>query len=92
MDTMLLVVTVVSLVVAAVACTVAWQVTRAERQRRAARVAALVAAAGLTSEAARPAVQEPSGLQEFMPVEPANGLGASATRQPRAVSSASRRR
>ncbi len=51
MDTMLLVVTVVSLMVAAVACTVAWQVTRAERQRRAARVAALAEAAGLAETA-----------------------------------------
>ena len=41
MDTMLLVVTVVSLAVAAVSTTVAWQVTHAERRRRAARVAAL---------------------------------------------------
>lgn len=70
MDTMLLGVTVVSLVTAAVACTVAWRVTRAERQRRAARVAALVAAAGLTADAPRPDVHAPSGLQDFMPVEP----------------------
>ncbi len=70
MDTMLLGVTVVSLVTAAVACTVAWRVTRAERQRRAARVAALVAAAGLTADAPRPDVQATSGLQDFMPVEP----------------------
>ena len=34
MDTMLLVVTVASLVVAAASATVAWQVTRSERQRR----------------------------------------------------------
>lgn len=70
MDTMLLGVTVVSLVTAAVACTVAWRVTRAERQRRAARVATLVAAAGLTADAPRPDVHAPSGLQDFMPVEP----------------------
>ena len=83
MDTMLLVVTVVSLMVAAVSCTVAWQVTRAERQRRAARVAALVEAAGLTavpftappSEPSRrsnviplPSAM-PSALHEFMPVD-----------------------
>jgi len=71
MDTMLLVVTVVSLVVAAVSCTVAWQVTRVERQRRAARVAALVSAAGLTTATTPPDVQVPSGLHEFMPVDDA---------------------
>ena len=69
MDTMLLGVTVASLVTAAVACTVAWQVTRAERQRRAARVAALVAAAGLTTGTSRPETQVPSGLHEFRPVD-----------------------
>lgn len=82
MDTMLLVVTVVSLVVAAVACTVTWQVTRAERQRRAARVAALATAAGLTTGTPRPEAQVPSGLHDFMPVDelpassaPAGGAG-----------------
>jgi uncharacterized membrane protein len=56
MDTMLLVVTVVSLAVAAVSTTVAWQVTQADRRRRAARVAALAAAAGVPDPAltARP--------------------------------------
>lgn len=46
MDTMLLVVTVVALTVAAVSTTVAWQITQADRRRRAARIAALAAAAG----------------------------------------------
>lgn len=59
MDTMLLAVTVVSLLLAAASATVAWRVTRAERQRHTARVAALAAAAGI-----RPV---PSGLHEFMP-------------------------
>jgi hypothetical protein len=48
MDTMLLVVTVASLVVAAASASVAWRVTRAERHRQAARVAALATAAGVT--------------------------------------------
>ena len=47
MDTMLLVITVVSLAVAAVASTIAWRVTQADRRRRAARIAALTSAAGL---------------------------------------------
>jgi len=76
MDTMLLVVTVVSLVVAAVACTVTWRVTRAERQRRAARVAALVSAAGLTSATPRPEAQVPSGLHDFLPVDDAPAAAA----------------
>ncbi len=67
MDTMLLAVTVASLLVAAASATVAWQVTRAERQRRAARVAALVSAAGLTTGTPRPETHAPSGLHEFMP-------------------------
>ena len=67
MDTMLLAVTVVSLLVAAASTTVAWQVTRAERQRRTARVAALVSAAGLTTGTPRPETPVPSGLHEFMP-------------------------
>ena len=47
MDTLMLVVTVAALLVAAVSTTIAWRVSRAERQRRAARVAALAAAAGV---------------------------------------------
>lgn len=49
MDTLMLGITVISLVVAAVSTTVAWRVTRADRDRRAARVAALAAAAGVTA-------------------------------------------
>jgi hypothetical protein len=78
MDTILLVVTVVSLVVAAASATVAWQVTRADRQRRAARVAALAAAAGVgqapvgTAEAgptpwSSPAANVPPALHDFTP-------------------------
>lgn len=47
MDTMLLVVTGISVVVAAVSATMAWRLIRAERARTAARVAALAAAAGI---------------------------------------------
>jgi hypothetical protein len=60
MDTMLLVLTVVSLAVAAVSTTVAWKVTRAERRRHAARVAALSAAAGLADVAPSPLEPEPA--------------------------------
>ncbi len=76
MDAMMLVVTVASLVVAAVSAAIAWQVTRAERQRRAARVAALAAAAGLGPDGAAGAdvvvpapapATVPPGLHEFMP-------------------------
>lgn len=73
MDTMLLGVTLASLVVAAVSATIAWQVTRAERQRRTARVAALAAAAGIGPRLAggtivqTPApVPVPPGLDEFL--------------------------
>lgn len=67
MNTMLLVVTVASLVVAAASATIAWQVTRAERQRRAARVAALAAAAGIGAPPAVTSADVPAGLHEFMP-------------------------
>lgn len=49
MDTLLWVVTALSLVAAVVASTIAVQVTRAERRRRAARVAALAHAAGVAT-------------------------------------------
>jgi uncharacterized membrane protein len=61
MDTMLLVVTVVALTVAAVSTTVAWQVTQADRRRRAGRIAALAAAAGVPDVAVVP---DPSPLVE----------------------------
>ena len=76
MDTMSLVVTVTSLVVAAASLTVAWQVTRAERQRRAARVAALASAAGLTP---RPALATSSATAS---PETQAQAPASATRVP----------
>lgn len=50
MDMMMLVLTIVSLVVAAVSAGVAWRVTQAERVRSAARVAALAAAAKAAAE------------------------------------------
>ena len=85
MDTVLLVVTVASLAVAILSAAIAWQVTRAERQRRTARVAALAAAAGLGPSAAKaPAtVTAPAGLHEFMPARdevpaPVSGAGADA--------------
>lgn len=65
MDTMLLVVTVVSLLVAAVSSTVAWQATQADRRRRAARVAALAAAAGVRDETA---------VNEAAPLDAASGI------------------
>lgn len=65
MDTMLLVVTVVSLLVAAVSLTVAWQVTQADRRRRAARIAALAAAAGvLETGPAAPTLEHPVVAEE----------------------------
>ncbi len=73
MDTLMLGITMVSLVVAAAAAAVAWRVTRAERQRSAARVAALAIAAGIDTARAQPATEPeadawpaaPSGLEEF---------------------------
>lgn len=61
MDTMLLVVTVVALTVAAVSTTVAWQVTQADRRRRTARIAALAAAAGVPD---MPVIAAPASLVE----------------------------
>lgn len=66
MDTMLLVVTVASLLVAAVSTTVAWQVTQADRRRRAARVAMLAAAAGVAEPLA---VATPVALPIDPPVD-----------------------
>ena len=67
MDTMLLVVTGVSVVVAAGSRIVAWQVTQADRRRRAARIAALAAAAGVPDTPA-PLPVEPA-VAEASPVE-----------------------
>lgn len=70
MNTMLLVLTVVSLVVAAVSSTIAWRLTQADKRRRSARIEALVAAAGLAEagpareeidEVVRPAVTPAPG-------------------------------
>ncbi len=70
MDTMLLVVTVVALAMALVSTTIAWRVTQADRRRRAARVAALAGAAGVTD----PVLAEPTAsvaTTEAAPLEPA---------------------
>lgn len=82
MDTLLVVITGLSMLMATAATTVAWRVVRADRRRTAARVAALAAAAGVgtvranadatrddgSAEAAIPTVREvPSGRHEFVP-------------------------
>ncbi len=78
MNTLMLVITVVSMVVAATASAIAWRATRAERQRSAARIAALAAAAGVTTAKTRQApgghaaVEPPGGLHEFMPAREAD--------------------
>lgn len=81
MDTLLIVITGVSVVAAVVSTTIAWRVVQADRRRAASRVAALAAAAGVSavrtaaveSEPAARAdsvVDVPTGLHEFMPVAP----------------------
>lgn len=71
MDTLMPVITAVSLLAAIVSTAVAVRVTRDERRRRAARVAALAAAAGLHERRlAEPEV--PSGLHEFVPAREAD--------------------
>jgi len=80
MDSLMLGITVVSVVVAATASAIAWRVTRAERQRRAARVAALTVAAGLDTARTQPTSEPeaaawpaaPSALDEF-PASPMFG-------------------
>lgn len=91
MNTLMLAVTGLAVVVAAVASVVAWRATAAERRRSAARITALAAAADVAAEKARlharePVVAEtPDGLHEFMPAreaaaeshaEPAASTGA----------------
>lgn len=77
MDTLMLVVTGVSLLVAVAASVIAWRATGAERRRSAARIAALAAAADVTAEKARlherapTVVDTPGGLHEFMPAHDA---------------------
>lgn len=72
MDTLMIVVTVVSVLVALAASVVAWRATDAERRRSAARVAALATAADAGAVRARlhddapAAVETPDGLQEFV--------------------------
>jgi hypothetical protein len=75
MDTMLLVVTGVSVLVAAVSLTVAWQVTQADRRRRTARIAALAAAAGV-SDTPAPTPIDPPAVAAADPIEalPAGGV------------------
>ncbi|MGE0812604.1 MAG: hypothetical protein AB7O28_14995 [Vicinamibacterales bacterium] len=83
METMLLGVTVVSLLAAVAASTVAWRLLRAERARHASRVAALAAAAGIDS--ARPApppatapAADAGALDEFVAARGASDAGAPA--------------
>ena len=77
MNTFMLVVTGISVLVAAAACVVAWRATDAERRRSAARVAALAAAADVDAERSRldgherVDVATPAGLHEFMPAREA---------------------
>ena len=74
MDTLMPVVTALSLLAAVMSTAIAIRVTRSERRRRAARVAALAAAAGLHERHAAPAeppTDVPSGLHEFMPAREA---------------------
>lgn len=86
MDSLLLALTGLSMTVAIVASTIAWRVTQADRRRRADRIAALAAAAGV--DAARPAAMpgiagvpapagaegDPSELHEFMPSRAADAV------------------
>ena len=72
MDTLMPVITAVSLVAAIVATAIAVRVTRDERRRRAARVAALAAAAGLHEQrVVEPAATPESagGLDDFLPAD-----------------------
>lgn len=90
MDSLLLALTGLSVTVAIVASTIAWRVTQADRRRRADRIAALAAAAGV--DALRPAAfatpavapvhaasgpeSDPSELHEFMPSQAADAVAA----------------
>lgn len=72
MDSLMLAITTVSVIVALVSAGIAWRVVDADRRRRAARVAALAAAAGVDrtpapAEVAPPDAAEPDGLHEFKP-------------------------
>lgn len=88
MDTLMLVITGVSVLIAVAASVVAWRATEAERRRSAARVAALATAADVATERARlreraaEPVDLPDDLHEFTPARPA-------TAGPHATSAAS---
>lgn len=99
MDTLLIVVTGVSVVAAMVSTTIAWRVVQADRRRTAARVAALAAAAGVNAArsaaldaepavSAERAVDTPTWLHEFMPVAlDATEVAATAPRPARTAAS-----
>lgn len=83
MDTLMLVITGVSVVVAVAASAVAWRATQAERRRSAARVAALAAAADVATVRTRqyePALvpEAADGLLEFLPAHAAPAAPAGA--------------
>lgn len=82
MDTLMLVITAVSLAVAVGASAVAWRVTRRERQRSSARVAALAARAGVdglrsqtTPDDAAAPIEATGDLREFVPAADAATSG-----------------
>ena len=70
MDTMLLVVTALAVTMALVSTTIAWRVTQADRRRRAARVTALAAAAGV-ADRVLPEFTAPAAATEPATPEPA---------------------
>jgi hypothetical protein len=72
MDSLLLALTGLSVTVAIVTSTIAWRVTQADRRRRADRIAALAAAAGL-DVAARSHVQTPTLTPSAMPEAAGDG-------------------
>lgn len=82
MDTLLLAVTGISVLVAAVSSTVAWRLLRADRARTADRVAALATAAGvdrlIRERAEATALHEADGLHDFVPAHGEAGTAADA--------------
>ena len=89
MDTLMLVVTAASVVIATAASVIAWRVTRIERARRAARVTALAAAAGVATTpqpapwpavTADTAARSADGLDDFNPAQ-ARATAVDADRQ-----------
>lgn len=94
MDQLMLGITAISTVIAAVSAGVAWRVVGADRRRRAARVSALAAAAGVGSREERAAAPladtVPDGLHEFLPArEPAPAAPATAMFSPPVTDSGS---